>query len=101
MRTLRLVAEEIVQMISKLDGRNLYTATLSSFEVVAAALKNETDRSGAPAQLFIDRGHNIAYLKFPDTYGAYRIVKVKIEGELVQKNNGWTSEGASVKLMFG
>lgn len=88
-------------MISKLDGRNLYTATLSSFEVVAAALKNETDCPGAPAQLFLDMGHNIAYLKFPDTYGAYRIVKVKIEGEFVQKNNDWTSEGASVKLMFG
>lgn len=87
-------------MISKLDGRNLYTATLSSFEVVAAALKSETDCPGAPAQLFIDRGHNIAYLKFPDMDGAYRIVKVKVESELVQKNNGWTSEGASVKLMF-
>ena len=37
-------------MISKLDGRNLYTATLSSFEVVAAALKNETDRPGAPGR---------------------------------------------------
>ena len=101
MRTLRLVVEEIARMTDKLDGRNLYTATLSSFEVVAAALKDETGHPGAPAQLFIDRGHNIAYLKFPDTYGAYRIVKVKIEGELVQKNNGWTSEGASVKLMFG
>lgn len=88
-------------MISELDGRNLYTATLSSFEVVAAALKNETGYSGAPAQLFLDRGHNIAYLKFPDMDGAYRIVKVKVEAELVQKNNGWTSDGASVKLMFG
>lgn len=88
-------------MIDKLDGRNLYTATLSSFEIVAAALKNETDCPGAPAQLFLDTGHNIAYLKFPDTYGAYRIVKVKIEAELVSKNNGWTSDGASVKLMFG
>lgn len=88
-------------MIGKLDARNLYTATLSSFEVVAAALKNETDRSGAPAQLFLDRGHNVAYLKFPDMDGAYRIVKVKVEAELVQKNNGWTSDGASVKLMFG
>lgn len=88
-------------MISKLDGRNLYTATLSSFEIVAAALKNETDRPGAPAQLFLDTGHNIAYLKFPDMDGAYRIVKVKVESELVQKNNGWTSDGASVKLMFG
>ena len=88
-------------MISKLDGRNLYTATLSSFEIVAAALKNETDRPGAPAQLFLDTGHNIAYLKFPDMDGAYRIVKVKVESELVQKSNGWTSDGASVKLMFG
>lgn len=88
-------------MISELDGRNLYTATLSSFEVVAAALKNETGYSGAPAQLFLDRGHNVAYLKFPDMDGAYRIVKVKVEAELVQKNNGWTSDGASVKLMFG
>lgn len=88
-------------MISKLDGRNLYTATLSSFEIVAAALKNETDRPGAPAQLFLDTGHNIAYLKFPDMDGAYRIVEVKVESELVQKNNGWTSDGASVKLMFG
>lgn len=88
-------------MISKLDGRNLYTATLSSFEVVVAALKNETDCPGAPAQLFLDTGHNIAYLKFPDMDGAYRIVKVKVESELVQKNNGWTSDGASVKLMFG
>lgn len=88
-------------MISKLDGRNLYTATLSSFEVVAAALKNETDRPGAPAQLFLDTGHNIAYLKFPDMDGAYRIIKVKVESELVQKSNGWTSDGASVKLMFG
>lgn len=87
-------------MIDKLDGRNLYTATLSSFEVVAAALKDETGRLGAPAQLFIDRGHNIAYLKFPDMDGAYRIVKVKVEAELVQKNNGWTSDGASIKLMF-
>lgn len=88
-------------MISELDGRNLYTATSSSFEVVAAALKNETGYLGAPAQLFLDRGHNIAYLKFPDMDGAYRIVKVKVEAELVQKNNGWTSDGASVKLMFG
>ena len=88
-------------MISELDGRNLYTATLSSFEVVAAALKSETDCPGAPAQLFLDRGHNIAYLKFPDMDGAYRIVKVKVEAELVQKNNVWTSDGASVKLMFG
>ena len=88
-------------MISKLDGRNLYTATLSSFEVVAAALKNETDRPCAPAQLFLDTGHTIAYLKFPDMDGAYRIVKVKVESELVQKSNGWTSDGASVKLMFG
>lgn len=88
-------------MISKLDGRNLYTATLSSFEVVAAALKNETDRPGAPAQLFLDTGHTIAYLKFPDMDGAYRIIKVKVESELVQKSNGWTSDGASVKLMFG
>ena len=39
-------------MISELDGRNLYTATSSSFEVVAAALKNETGYPGAPAQLF-------------------------------------------------
>lgn len=88
-------------MIDKLDGRNLYTATLSSFEVVAAALKEETKCPGAPAQLFLDRGHNIAYLKFPDMDGTYRIVKVKVEAELVQKNNGWTSDGASVKLMFG
>lgn len=88
-------------MISKLDERNLYTATWSSFEVVAAALKNETDCPGAPAQLFLDTGHNIAYLKFPDMDGAYRIVKVKVESELVQKSNGWTSDGASVKLMFG
>lgn len=88
-------------MISKLDGRNLYTATLSSFEVVAAALKNETDCLGAPAQLSLDWGHNVAYLKFPDMDGAYRVVKVKVESELVQKSNGWTSEGASVKLMFG
>lgn len=87
-------------MISKLDGRNLYTATSSSFEVVAAALKNETDRPGAPAQLFLDTGHNIAYLKFPDMDGAYRIVKARVESELVQKSNGWTSDGASVKLMF-
>ena len=36
-------------MIDKLDGRNLYTATSSSFEVVAAALKNETGYPGAPA----------------------------------------------------
>lgn len=88
-------------MIDKLDGRNLYTAASSSFEVVAAALKDEVERPGAPAQLFIDKGHNIAYLKFPDMDGAYRIVKIKVEAELVQKNNGWTSEGASVKLMFG
>ena len=88
-------------MTDKLDGRNLYTATSSSFEVVAAALKNEMDRPGAPAQLFLDTGHNIAYLKFPDMDGAYRIVEVKVESELVQKNNGWTSDGASVKLMFG
>ena len=88
-------------MISELDGRNLYTATSSSFEVVAAALKNETGYPGAPAQLFLDRGHNVAYLKFPDMDGAYRIVKVKVEAELVPKNNGWTSDGASVKLMFG
>ena len=88
-------------MISELDGRNLYTATLSSFEVIAAALKSETDCPGAPAQLFIDRGHNIAYLKFPDMDGAYRIVKVKVESELVQNNNGWTTDGASVKLKFG
>ena len=88
-------------MTDKLDGRNLYTATSSSFEVVAAALKNETDRPGAPAQLFLDTGHNIAYLKFPDMDGAYRIIKVKVESELVQKNNGWTSEGTSVRLMFG
>lgn len=89
-------------MISKLDGRNLYTATLSSFEVVAAALKNETDCLGArpPSFLWIG-GHNVAYLKFPDMDGAYRVVKVKVESELVQKSNGWTSEGASVKLMFG
>ena len=87
-------------MIDKLDGRNLYTATLSSFEIVAAALKNETDRPGAPAQLFLDTSHNIAYLKFPDMDGAYRIVKVKVESELVQKSNGWTNEGTSVKLMF-
>lgn len=88
-------------MISELDGRNLYTATLSSFEVVAAALRDETGRPGAPAQLFLDRGHNVVYLKFPDMDGTYRIVKVKVEAELVQKNNGWTSDGASVKLMFG
>lgn len=88
-------------MISKLDGRNLYTATSSSFEVVAAALKNAVDSPGAPAQLFLDMGHDIAYLKFPDMDGAYRIVKVKVEAELVQKSNGWTSDGASVKLMFG
>lgn len=88
-------------MTDKLDGRNLYTATLSSFEVVAAALKNAVGRPSAPAQLFLDTGHSIAYLKFPDMDGAYRIVKVKVEAELVQKNNGWTSDGASVKLMFG
>ena len=88
-------------MIGKLDGRNLYTATSSSFEVVAAALENETSQLGAPAQLFLDRGHSVAYLKFPDTDEAYRIVKVKVEAELVQKNNGWTSDGALVKLMFG
>lgn len=70
-------------MIDKLDGRNLYTATLSSFEVVAAALKEETKRPDAPAQLFLDRGHNVVYLKFPDMDGAYRIVKVKVEAELV------------------
>lgn len=87
--------------VSKLDGRNLYTATSSSFNVVAAALKDETGRPGAPAQLFLDSGHNAAYLKFPDMDEAYRIVKVKVEAELVQKNNGWTSDGASVKLMFG
>lgn len=88
-------------MIDKLDGRNLYTATSSSFEVVAAALEEETGRPGAPAQLFLDRGHSVAYLKFPDTDEAYRIVKVKVEAELVQKSNGWTSDGALVKLMFG
>lgn len=88
-------------MIGKLDGRNLYTATSSSFNVVAAALKSETDCPGAPAQLFLDKGHNVAYLKFPDTYGAYRIVKVRVEGELVSKNNGWTNDKASVKSMFG
>ena len=88
-------------MISELDGRNLYTATSSSFDVVVAALNNETGYPGAPAQLFLDRGHNVAYLKFPDIDEAYRIVKVKVEAELVQKNNGWTSDGASVKLMFG
>lgn len=88
-------------MTDKLDGRNLYTATSSSFNVVAAALKSETDCSGAPAQLFLDKGHNVAYLKFPDTYGAYRIVKVRVEGELVSKNNGWTNDKASVKSMFG
>lgn len=88
-------------MIDKLDGRNLYPATLSSFEIVAAALKNAVGRPGAPAQLFLDTGHSIAYLKFPDMDGAYRIVKVKVEAELVQKNNGWTSDGASVKFMFG
>lgn len=68
-------------MTDKLDERDLYTAALSSFEVVAAALKNETDCPGAPAQLFLDRGHNVAYLKFPDMDGAYRIVKVKVESE--------------------
>lgn len=88
-------------MIGKLDGRNLYTATSSSFEVVAAALENETSQLGTPAQLFLDKGHSVAYLKFPDTDEAYRIVKVKVEAELVQKNNGWTSDGALVKLMFG
>ena len=88
-------------MTDKLDGRNLYTATSSSFEVVAAALKNETGYPGAPARLFLDNGHTIAYLKFPDMDGAYRIIKVKVESELVQKNNGWTSEGTSVRLMFG
>lgn len=88
-------------MTDKLDGRNLYTATSSSFNVVAAALKSETDCPSAPAQLFLDTGHSIAYLKFPDTDEAYRIVKVKVEAELVQKSNGWTSEGALVKLMFG
>ena len=88
-------------MISKLDGRNLYTATSSSFEVVAAVLKNETSQPGAPAQLFLDRVHNVAYLKFPDADEAYRIVKVKVEAGLVQKDNGWTSDGALVKLMFG
>lgn len=36
-------------MIDKLDGRNLYTATSSSFEVVAAALKDETERPGVLA----------------------------------------------------
>lgn len=74
--------------VSKLDGRNLYTAALSSFNVIAAALKSETDCLDAPAQLFLDKGHNVAYLKFPDTYGAYRIVKIKVEGELVLKDNG-------------
>lgn len=88
-------------MRSELDGRNLYTATESSFEVIAAALRDEVGRPGAPAQLSLDRGHNIAYLKFPDMDGAYRIVMVRVESELVQKNNGWTSDGASVKLMFG
>lgn len=88
-------------MTDKLDGRNLYTATSSSFNVVAAALKSETDCPGAPAQLFLDKDHNVAYLKFPDTYGAYRIVKVRVEGELISKNNGWTNDKASVKSMFG
>lgn len=88
-------------MTDKLDGRNLYTATSSSFNVVAAALKSETDCPGAPAQLFIDKGHNVAYLKFPDTYGAYKIVKVRVEGELVSKNNGWTNDKVSIKSMFG
>lgn len=91
----------LAMMESKLDGRNLYTAVSSSLEVIAAALGDEVRCPGAPAQLFLDRGHNIVYLKFPDLDAAYRIVKVRVESELVQKANGWTSDGASVKLMFG
>lgn len=36
-------------MIDKLDGRNLYTATSSSFEVVAATLEEETEHPGVLA----------------------------------------------------
>ena len=66
-------------MTDKLDGRNLYTATSSSFEVVAAALKDETECPGVLAQLFVDKDDNVGYLKLFDKDGAYRIVKVKVE----------------------
>lgn len=36
-------------MIDKLDGQNLYTATSSSFEVVAATLEGETEHPGVLA----------------------------------------------------
>ena len=75
-------------MTDKLDGRNLYTATSSSFNVVAAALKDETQRPGVLAQLFVDKDDNVGYLKLFDKDGTYRIVKVKTEPESVQKNNG-------------
>lgn len=74
-------------MIDKLDGRNLYTATSSSFEVVAAALKDETERPGVLAQLFVDKDDNVGYLKLFDKDGTYRIMKVKAELEPMQKNN--------------
>lgn len=74
-------------MIDKLDGRNLYTVTSSSFEVVAAALKDEAERPDVLAQLFIDKDGNAGYLKLFDKNGTYRIVKVKAESESVQENN--------------
>lgn len=68
-------------MIDKLDGQNLYTATSSSFEVVAATLEDETERPGVLAQLFVDKDNSVGYLKLFDKDGAYRIVKVKAESE--------------------
>lgn len=68
-------------MTDKLDERDLYTAALSSFEVVAAALEDETERPGVLAQLFVDKDNSVGYLKLFDKDGAYRIVKVKAESE--------------------
>lgn len=73
-------------MIDKLDGRNLYTTTSSSFEVVAAASEDETERPGVLAQLFVDKDDSAGYLKLFDKDGVYRIVKVKAGPEPVQKD---------------
>lgn len=73
-------------MIDKLDGRNLYTATSSSFEVVAATLEEETEHLGVLAQLFVDKDDSTGYLKLFDKDGVYRIVKVRAGPEPVQKD---------------
>lgn len=85
--------------VPKFDTRNLCTAQQSTFQIMGAALVRVVAYNEG-VEIFLDKGNDMAYLKFPDSGDCFRIVKVKVEGELVKKDGGWTKDGASVNLMF-